>query len=499
MNPDQALSLIAIHPRSDSIGPPGIHLRWHFAPQLGFPPAGFQLYRRKSKENRTFLCLGKFAEPMTFPLEANGWVAYAEESLVVSVDQGQLVVEKPGKIQLFFVEPVVRVQVRTGAGVPSPTLRAYAGKRLTAKTRDNGTALSEISAPLITAVEMDLEHGMQIADICHQPKAALCQANWGSPIAKLSLPTNVDAALKRLEPRLRNRYASSQQDAQKKYGSETAHLIDRLKQLQSPDAATFVDPNVTPDQLRMRLNDDPATPLDTPLNDLQPQSILLLSALDPNIARMLSLYWVDRFRRFGDPAPNQSYDYKVEARWGNTQYCALALDVGDTVAELPVVGTPGKPEQLPGIHWRNGQPHARVRLGWQMQQPADPTLQVTRPVCYDLVRTNITLGTAAQRLTDHKPILATREANGDTLSIQHVDPRVPIGSTEVLVSGNLALFEHRYAVSGIDIFGQIRPVTRDSDAPDAESGCTAAARTPTRRDQPAGASLAWPGLACVAQ
>ena len=33
--------------------PPGVHLRWSFAPELGFPPGGFWLYRRVAPPNET--------------------------------------------------------------------------------------------------------------------------------------------------------------------------------------------------------------------------------------------------------------------------------------------------------------------------------------------------------------------------------------------------------------------------------------------------------------
>ena len=193
---------------------------------------------------------------------------------------------------------------------------------------------------------------------------------------------------------------------------------------------------------------------DSPLQELRPQSILLLAALDPNIARLLSLYWVDRFGTPNGPEQRQPYDYKVVGHWAGRSLCGLAPAIGRETAPLPAVGLPASGEQLEGIRWQGQNPVGRVRLSWTVPVPAHPKAQVTRPIFYDIERINETLGLAPQLLTEKQPILAPNQANKGGDVVHYLDPRAPIGRYDVLVSGELALFEYRYQVRGIDRIGQ---------------------------------------------
>jgi len=40
------VSMVALGVESDPVLAPGVHLRWNFDPELGFPPLGFDVFRR---------------------------------------------------------------------------------------------------------------------------------------------------------------------------------------------------------------------------------------------------------------------------------------------------------------------------------------------------------------------------------------------------------------------------------------------------------------------
>ena len=91
--------------------------------------------------------------------------------------------------------------------------------------------------------------------------------------------------------------------------------------------------------------------------------MLLLASLDPNIARFLSLYWVDAYGAPNGPQARTVYDYKVEGQWLDQEVgCGLVFGLGAGEARLPFVGRPLVGNQLPGLRWQGRESSRPGRL-----------------------------------------------------------------------------------------------------------------------------------------
>ena len=258
-----------------------------------------------------------------------------------------------------------------------------------------------------------------------------CLEDWGPPVATLPLVADAEAAKSRLEPGLANRYAADISTAVQRYTPELPALVDWLWLLQTPHANAFANPGAPPDQLRLRHTDP-----DAPVRELAPQSILLLSALDPNIARFLSLYWVDADGAPGGPSPGEGYDYKVVGSWLTHQSCGVLFNVGGAEAALPsAVGTVAA-EQLPGLRWVGTDPRGRVGVGWP--RPGEST--VTAAVLFDVGRDGP--DSAEVLLTLSRPVLVPAHSWLDPRGARFIDTAVTLST-------------YRYRVRGIDLFGQV--------------------------------------------
>lgn len=263
---------------------------------------------------------------------------------------------------------------------------------------------------------------------------AACEAEgWGTRLKVLPLIRDSGEGLSRLEAELRNRYAPNRSSAVQQYGPELAMLIRRLALLQNPTSPAITNPGASPDELRI-----PSPDADSPLQSIRLQAMLLLAAVDPNIARFLSLYWVDQYGASNGPQPRTSYDYKVVGRWRGARVgCGLLFGLGAKGASLPSVDAPLEGNQLPGLRWQGNDPLGRVGLRWPRPQEGQGAVQ---PVLFDLWRDS--QGGPGKFLTAQLPILVpatARETAGATL---FVDTNVPLGW-------------HSYRLQAIDLFGQV--------------------------------------------
>jgi hypothetical protein len=439
--------VVGIQPRADSIGPEGLHLRWMFSPHLGFPPKGFEIYRRVS-EDWKFPCqdFSKVGRGQTFQsgTSLGKLTFYFDEGTTLEgTGQPWLDVVNPGSSPMLvqFAAPVVHVEIQFKGVVHPVTLRAYAGKRLAAESAEllagaNGLQRLKVSAPIITSVSFELNF-KELHGVCSQTEAEACAEKWGDPVAKLPLLSKPTDAFKRLEAKLHNRYADDADAAKARYEPQLKELLTWQQLLQNPNSDKFSNPGAPPDQLRLRLAGD-----DAPLQELQPQSILLLAALDPNIARFLSLYWVDTYDSPSGPKPGKAYDYKVVGKWLDGIRCGLIFNLGVEKAPLPPVKKPVEADQLPGLRWRDREPLGRVGVRWNRFDPPPGPASAVRPVLFDLFRQNEKETGAPQLLTEKTPVLVPAAAWDQEDAALFVDVEVPLGT-------------YQYSVRGIDLFGQV--------------------------------------------
>lgn len=152
-----------------------------------------------------------------------------------------------------------------------------------------------------------------------------------------------------------------------------------------------------------------------------------LAALDPNIARMLGLYWVDT--KPGDCV-------YVIIGLHDPAFSPQTFGFAYSHADVPPAPIRGEieAEQLPGIEYRSGAPTARVGLSWTRPSRRDRT--ELRPVFVDVERVVDRKGT---ELTAKMPHLVNSRSE---ICFRDETPT------------NLTL---KYVVTPIDIFGRAGP------------------------------------------
>ena len=121
-----------------------------------------------------------------------------------------------------------------------------------------------------------------------------------------------------------------------------------------------------PDRLKIATSTDPQVEF---YQETYPQALLLLAALDPNLARLLSLYWVDAYDggRQG-PKKDAAFDYKVVGHWSHHTLCGLLFDLGGRESDPPRMSQTDQPVdagKLPGVRWQGTDPICRVGVRWR--------------------------------------------------------------------------------------------------------------------------------------
>ncbi|WP_426120745.1 hypothetical protein [Kocuria sp. LHG3120] len=446
------LSLVGIRPEPGSIGPAGIHLRWAFTVELGFPVGPFRLYRRNSQSKPIVTAMLDRIPPDT-PLPDGAVLdgihfAFPAGGGLYGTDAGDLQpsLRSPSlRVELRFTEPVARVLLslqNPGAVV----VRAFGGARLVLQrpiADTDGVISVDLKWPGITHIELPLDFG-RLRQLSYSTVKQVCRGedlSWQHPRATLAPVVHESEVAQRFEPGLHNRYVTSPPNAVTRYGGrEASALVDWLAGLRFPVSPPFVDADVPPH--RLELEGDPQSPV----SRLRPLPMLLAASLDPNIARLLGLYWVDRDDSAGGPQPGRAYDYKVEAGWNGQVQCGLALEVGMQAAERPQVRGPVIARQGRGFDWEGRVPRARVAIRWG-RPSAMVGVTPTQAVLYDVARID---GVSRQPLTAEAPVMVPAASFGQADGWIFREPNVPLGHV-------------RYSVSAIDLFGQTGPGLESGD------------------------------------
>ena len=356
----------------------------------------------------------------------------------------------------LFAEPLTHFQCTLDGVAGSVEIRAHSGDDRPVERRQEQHQQGRVEVgfrfPGITRVELRLPFE-KISSIGIQTVRSFLDATDWVKVADLPTlqPGQENAALDRLA-NVQNYHADDEAAARQKYGPQAASLLRWL---------TLVTD--VPGPLNV-VEQGPVAGKGTAGAQLHVLSTLLLASLDPNIARFLSLYWVD--------AKTGAYDYKVRGLWKRPQPLSiegLALAVGLRTAPPPPAVPQSMAEdmnrlcrQLPGFSWNNRKPLGRMALRWA--QPAAPTeaaLHAALPVFYEVIREN-----DGTHLTKERLGFVTRKARADTSQPWFIDPAVPMGAV-------------RYAVSGIDLFGRkggaakLSGIAKEAQAPPPPSACDA--------------------------
>ncbi len=314
-------------PRADgSSVEAGIHLRWHFDSGLGFPPGGFDVYRRKHE-----VC-GEFkVDPPTilwqspeldFELEASSRVKKARVCEIDgrSSDGFQL----PGRQTLDATLPkAVRSVIVTldGATEPTPRGRAYRRSSSGDVRVDEAEAVRDPTTNhwTLTLDAESIDHvrirgrSMRVCGLCIVRNQANLRAGWGRPLngsTPIHLPIthpdwpglhshqpdDLSEAESRLPAALATDVRAGYADG---FASDLQGMLYEL-------VGTKVQSRYLIDEAGVS---DDSRPDPTRLT-WQGLGVLQLMALDPNFARILGLYWHDV-----PPDPTAYYDYRVVGHW----------------------------------------------------------------------------------------------------------------------------------------------------------------------------------------
>ena len=444
--PEDKIGVIGISTLDGPIGPNGNHLRWSFPGEVGFPRKGFRIFRRlggaKPKDGIHFSQLPVNVDlPEDLRIDGVGLTPHpsGRKLRCLAVGPNRVLIITPtlrAQLEVEFPEPIVYAKVGiTGSG--SSIVRAYQEKQLLT-TVSVDTQAGEISCAGITRLTIDLG-ARQLNSIGYITEADACNdTNW-TLIKTLPLPTDVQEALSRFESGLKNYYAASPAAASQRYQQATSEIVFWLKRLLSPTIDFFEDPAAPPNLLKIRSAVEESTSSAAYL-----QSVFLLAAFDPNVARLMSLYWVDVFepprqQTIEPPRKDRIYDYKVEGDWVDSdKRCGLLLNLGQPPAPVPAIDPEVKGKQLGGLRWVNGQPLGRLGLKWPKPPiGSSPQTRAVQPVLYELTRFFKGKG---ERIPE--PILVDNQSWGKSAPDLYVDRDLPLA-------------EYVYEVRPLDLFGQL--------------------------------------------
>ena len=172
-------------------------------------------------------------------------------------------------------------------------------------------------------------------------------------------------------------------------------------------------------------------------SSLNAYNLFFIGCIDPNIARLAGLYFVDTSAK----DPDVLYDYKVEAKYNNNYYqktlCGVILNVGGKYSQLPKLQEPLITTQIQSTRWEfdneyNPKHLGKVRIAWKEINQNPTGLSWKRfiePVVYNL------------QVDSNKPRLISPRADDSYLFF--IDQNAKVENPDV-----------EYRVSGIDIFGQ---------------------------------------------
>jgi WD40 repeat protein len=382
---------------------PGVHLRWFVDPSLGFPPLGFDVFRRPERSG-TWRSLDFAGEPegQLAPTFARGPTVWStavgqspSEIFTETTGQGDVRLLRPSRASAITCRldpserPVRRIQVDIVHAVPQFTrllpfefvVWGVAGNERVAMGAATLTEQNRWTTVAVTvtgdALEgFQIEGGRTISNfygilgVRWIPVAGEADVGWGTPSnpRRIGFPVTAPGYL------VTHKYSPDQglgaQDwleAADRLSPTGANpdLPAALRQQFGPPAFAGTR-QVLGDVLARRQLTRVGTGPQEPNVKLDAVRLVLLGALDPDFARLAGLGLVD-----SSAVPGQRYDYKVVGYWpGRLRSQLVCVDVPNGGGQIPTGGS----VTLPG-----GGGASTVVTAGTVLEPANPvvTLGVT--------------------------------------------------------------------------------------------------------------------------
>lgn len=504
------------NPPANPYQPPltnGIHLRWGFLRELGFPWYGFYLFRRPAQAGRP-LCLSS----VSGGLKKGVWpdkkhytaigVLSSNLNLVLTDDfspSGQVEFALSDRDYLRFDLPAGelarRIELRIGfppSGGAESKVTVFSGAvpiRVFNVEGQAGQVVSTlIEGDAISAVRIDSDTG-SLVDLCYVPVTQDATQGWqrlpkfsypmGLPVSQPDYPCTVANPQALLTDRVHYQLPPAWDAAGP--GTTFTELRDQLVKLVQggPGAAPMVDRIfAAPAGVSNPPDPDPPT-----LNTFYILDMVLLGALHPALAQLVGLYWVDQSAVVIGGVPGLPFDYLIVADHTgvgernadkvlsiiNTSGFAQ-LD-GYIVFNKRAVAAPPLPAPvdlqafaLPGGTFPDADGHLppannNAGLRWKVGWDDSDGLLPESAVMYLIWRAN--LGDAATPAPAGTYILITKDPPDKPKPIMVTEARIPNGlvpqqppdwpAVPFFIDRNLGDGWYGYEVSGIDLFGRYSP------------------------------------------
>lgn len=333
------------HLADDGVMERGVHLRWHLGRDLGFPPGGFDVYRRRHDPGKPICASFEDwnADKDPARAEVNGFVVTATTPMRRSrACENSTGVAVPGNarisIELPWTARSVTLQIVKPAGYGRAEAVAVRDgeRRVVDSSKLKSAAWSgtiELGADQIDGVTLT-GTDLTVCRICAVRVAAGIEDGWEGPLnGKLPIYLPIT------HPDWPTRHAHAPDDL--------AEAVSRLPALPAASRTRYtmgfrndlqgvLYDLVGTDPQQQCVIDEAGTPVASTGTGAAPSSfrlqtlqLLALAAVDPNVARELGLYYCDR------PGAG-SWDYRVVGHWGATPYPGAFTTFDDLTAGAAV-------------------------------------------------------------------------------------------------------------------------------------------------------------------
>jgi hypothetical protein len=289
----------------------GIHMRWFFETSEGFPDSGFEVFRRVSGQ-RTVVSFTELAARLQRAPSASlslGAVTFSSNlNLLATADLSELDVRTKEIVQLKF-QPLIW-HFRLGL-TPAPGkvlfIAGSGGTTQFTRTAVKSTRIFQCSAP-VNQIEISGEGRITSLEFDTRDP----ESGWQS-VTRLCLP------ITDLQYPCRHKNANGTVDGDEKEAKarlpQTLSIVNRYISGGGPSTIRPFRDELRPELMALGTHRPYPTWMgktgDPVLKGINHEDPLLLFSLNPYIARILGLYYVDS----EIAGTRASFDYKVEGKW----------------------------------------------------------------------------------------------------------------------------------------------------------------------------------------
>ncbi len=462
----------------------GIHLRWSFDPALSFPKFGFDVYRRSAQQARcpqTCIDLLKISFAKGAKSFTCGTMTFSSTAALAvktgSTGARALVPAAAATYTLKFSQKIWEFSASEFHASGRLTLQAYDGTVLVnqvtrAATAGAGTVAIRADRIDKIVIKCSPAATIEVYQACWRAVAECAGGDEWVKLASLNLPRDWTEAKGRISA-----------TAQPVY-SDSYPRLDRIIRM--------VTSGATGEQVIAQTNaaagESPAT------FRFYPVKLLLFAAADPNIARMLGVYFLD-------PPASASvgveYDYKVVGNWRSATsaehaWICFRLSRGTPPAVTRPTGLSVSQRYLPGGIGGAMTSQVGAGLKWTVTRTTRG-LKPGAPIMYHVMREDRRPDgswSAAATLTSRTPVMVAAWKDPDT----GVTTGLP--GDYFYTDGPIAPGGYRYRILAVDIWGRKSTATAavgvtlvDDTPPPPPAGVTAA---PSFQDGPTGSvTVKW--------